>query len=35
VVFHGRLSEARPLAALTREAIGLLMGGADFQQEAA
>jgi simple sugar transport system ATP-binding protein len=35
VVFHGRLSDARPLAALTREAIGLLMGGADSRQEAA
>ena len=35
VVFHGRLSEARPLAGLTREAIGLLMGGSDFERQAA
>jgi ABC-type uncharacterized transport system ATPase subunit len=30
VIFHGRLSEARPVAGLTREAVGLLMGGAGF-----
>ena len=35
VVFHGRLSPARPLNTLTREAIGLLMGGSDIQKEAA
>jgi len=35
VVFHGRLSDARPLSALTRESIGLLMGGSGFGQEAA
>ncbi len=28
VLFHGRLSAAQPVAGLTREAIGLLMGGA-------
>jgi hypothetical protein len=27
VMFHGRLSDALPLPRLTREAIGLLMGG--------
>jgi simple sugar transport system ATP-binding protein len=30
VIFHGRLSPARPVAGLTREEIGLLMGGAGF-----
>jgi simple sugar transport system ATP-binding protein len=37
VIFHGRLSDARPVAGLTREAVGLLMGGAGFpaDQEAA
>jgi len=35
VIFHGRLSAARPVEALTREAIGLLMGGADSPAEAA
>jgi general nucleoside transport system ATP-binding protein len=30
VIFHGRLSPARPAAGLTREAVGLLMGGAGF-----
>ena len=35
VVFHGRLSDAQPLSALTREAIGLLMGGSGFVKEAA
>ncbi|MFN3686625.1 ABC transporter ATP-binding protein [Salinarimonas sp.] len=34
VVFHGRLSEARPVGELTREAIGLLMGGAGFPADA-
>jgi simple sugar transport system ATP-binding protein len=28
VIFHGRLSDARPVRGLTREAVGLLMGGA-------
>lgn len=28
VLFHGRLSAARPTAGLTREALGLMMGGA-------
>jgi general nucleoside transport system ATP-binding protein len=28
VLFHGRLSDARPTAALSREAVGLMMGGA-------
>ncbi len=27
VIFHGRLSEAQPVRGLTREAVGLLMGG--------
>ncbi len=35
VMFHGRLSAAQPVAGLTREAIGLLMGGAGFPSEAA
>jgi simple sugar transport system ATP-binding protein len=35
VVFHGRLSQAQPLGTLTREDIGLLMGGAKLQAEAA
>ena len=35
VVFHGRLSDALPLSRLTREAIGLRMGGLDFPKEAA
>ena len=35
VVFQGRLSEARQVAGLTREAIGLLMGGSDFERQAA
>ena len=30
VMFHGRLSDAQPAHALTREAVGLLMGGAGF-----
>jgi general nucleoside transport system ATP-binding protein len=30
VMFHGRLSAAQPVAGLSREAIGLLMGGAGF-----
>jgi simple sugar transport system ATP-binding protein len=33
-MFHGRLSAAQPVAGLTREAIGLLMGGAGFPAEA-
>ena len=35
VVFHGALSPARPVGELTREAIGLLMGGAGHGLEAA
>jgi simple sugar transport system ATP-binding protein len=36
VIFHGRLSEALPVRGLTRERLGLLMGGAGFpEQEAA
>lgn len=30
VIFHGRLSPSAPAAALTREAVGLLMGGEGF-----
>ena len=30
VIFHGRLSPARPAEGLTREAVGLLMGGEGF-----
>jgi simple sugar transport system ATP-binding protein len=30
VIFHGRLSAALPVPGLTREALGLLMGGAGF-----
>ena len=30
VIFHGRLSEALPVRGLTREALGLLMGGSGF-----
>jgi simple sugar transport system ATP-binding protein len=30
VIFHGRLSAALPVKGLTREALGLLMGGAGF-----
>ncbi len=30
VMFHGRLSQAQPAQTLTREAVGLLMGGAGF-----
>jgi simple sugar transport system ATP-binding protein len=33
VMFHGRLSAAQPVGGLTREAIGLLMGGAGFAAE--
>ncbi|MFN6954520.1 MAG: ABC transporter ATP-binding protein [Acetobacteraceae bacterium] len=35
VMFHGRLSPALPVAGATREALGLLMGGAGFAAEAA
>ncbi len=35
VVFHGRLSAALPVPGLTREALGLLMGGSGFPAEAA
>jgi len=33
VIFHGRLSPPEPVGGLTREAIGLLMGGAGFPPE--
>jgi general nucleoside transport system ATP-binding protein len=33
VIFHGRLSPPEPVRNLTREAIGLLMGGAGFPPE--
>jgi simple sugar transport system ATP-binding protein len=33
VIFHGRLSLPEPVGGLTREAIGLLMGGAGFEPE--
>jgi simple sugar transport system ATP-binding protein len=33
VIFHGRLSPPEPVGSLTREAIGLLMGGAGFEPE--
>ncbi len=32
VIFHGRLSAAQPVRGLTREAVGLLMGGAAAAQ---
>jgi simple sugar transport system ATP-binding protein len=35
VVFHGRLSPALPVPGLTREALGLLMGGSGFPAEEA
>lgn len=35
VIFHGRLSAAHPAATLTRERIGLLMGGSGFATDAA
>jgi simple sugar transport system ATP-binding protein len=35
VIFHGRLSPPEPVGGLTREAIGLLMGGAGFPPEQA
>jgi simple sugar transport system ATP-binding protein len=37
VIFHGRLSAAQPVRGLTREAVGLLMGGAgvELQRRAA
>jgi general nucleoside transport system ATP-binding protein len=35
VLFHGNLSQAEPVAGVTREAIGLLMGGSGFVAEAA
>jgi simple sugar transport system ATP-binding protein len=35
VIFHGRLSAAEPAAGLTREAVGLLMGGAGFAPDKA
>ncbi len=34
VLFHGRLSEAQPVRSLTRERIGLLMGGAEMREAA-
>ncbi|TVQ52978.1 MAG: ABC transporter ATP-binding protein [Rhodobacteraceae bacterium] len=34
VIFHGRLSAPQPTAGLTREAVGLLMGGAGFPADA-
>jgi simple sugar transport system ATP-binding protein len=33
VMFHGRLSAARPVPGLTRESLGLLMGGSGFPAE--
>ncbi|MGY6550215.1 MAG: ABC transporter ATP-binding protein [Roseinatronobacter sp.] len=33
VIFHGRLSAAEPVEGLTREAVGLLMGGEGFGAE--
>jgi len=33
VIFHGRLSPAMPVPGLTREALGLLMGGSGFPAE--
>ena len=33
VIFHGRLSAARPVPGLTRESLGLLMGGSGFPAE--
>ncbi len=33
VIFHGRLSHALPMHGLTREALGLLMGGSGFPAE--
>ena len=33
VIFHGRLSAAMPVRELTREAIGLLMGGSGFPRD--
>jgi simple sugar transport system ATP-binding protein len=35
VMFHGRLSPAQPVRGMTRESLGLLMGGAGFAQDAA
>ena len=35
VVFHGRLSAPRPVRGLTREELGLLMGGAAPGEHAA
>jgi len=34
VIFHGRLSPAMPVPGLTREALGLLMGGSGFRSDA-
>jgi simple sugar transport system ATP-binding protein len=34
VIFHGRLSATMPVQGLTREAIGLLMGGSGFPRDA-
>ena len=34
VIFHGRLSAAMPVPGLTREALGLLMGGSGFPADA-
>ncbi len=35
VMFHGRLSEALPVQGVTREALGLLMGGSGFPPDEA
>jgi simple sugar transport system ATP-binding protein len=35
VIFHGRLSPAQPVRDVTREGLGLLMGGAGFPREPA
>jgi simple sugar transport system ATP-binding protein len=35
VIFHGRLSSALPMQGLTREALGLLMGGSGFPADEA
>jgi simple sugar transport system ATP-binding protein len=34
VIFHGRLSDSLPVPGLTREALGLLMGGSGFPEDA-
>ena len=35
MIVHGRLSAALPVPGLTREALGLLMGGSGFAKDAA